>query len=248
MGKRVSDIESLYPPFAEQIQDFNRKIEESELHAYLFESYRSFERQEELYGQGREKRDGVWVVVNSSKIVTKAKPGRSFHAYGIASDYVFDGNPQKQGIQWTWDDADATKPGKQPLPWMKLGELGESCGLQWAGRWETFREFPHFQNDYGFKINDLYKILMNDGLDTVWKELDKKIKPQKTIITAPELTVTPVEEPKEEPLKEVKDVIVDDKKVQDESSTKKGGSLFGVVLDLIMGIFRIFSPSKGDKK
>lgn len=246
MEKRVSSLESLYPPFAEQVDEFIRKIGVAELHAHIFESYRSFERQEELYAKGREKRDGLWVVVDRSKIVTKAKPGRSFHAYGIASDFVFDGNLHKQGVQWNWEDADVTKPGKQPLPWKELGELGETCGLEWAGRWERFKEFPHFQNRYGFGINGLYKILMNDGLETVWKELDKKIKPEKTTITVPEVVVTPVEDP-EKPLEEEKDepVVSDDKSI-DASSTKKSSSLFKLGLDIIMGILRIFAPQKRD--
>ncbi|MFM8939774.1 MAG: M15 family metallopeptidase [Phenylobacterium sp.] len=26
-----------------------------------------------------------------------------------------------------------------------MGELGEAMGLEWAGRWTRFREYPHFQ-------------------------------------------------------------------------------------------------------
>jgi len=244
MGKRVSDIESLYPPFAEQIQDFNRKIEESELHAYLFESYRSFERQEELYSQGRKKENGIWVVVDKTQIVTKATPGKSWHAYGIAADFVFDSNPQKQGIQWTWEDADVTKPGNQPLPWARLGELGVSCGLEWAGNWTKFREFPHFQNRFEFDIKDLYNILIKDGINAVWKELDKKVKPEKTTIIVPEVVVTPVEEPVEE----IEVPVINDDKKEDVKPIQESGSLFKLGLDIIMGILRAFGSRKQSKK
>jgi peptidoglycan L-alanyl-D-glutamate endopeptidase CwlK len=30
--------------------------------------------------------------------------------------------------------------------WQKVGKLGEAAGLEWAGRWKRFREFPHFQH------------------------------------------------------------------------------------------------------
>ena len=29
--------------------------------------------------------------------------------------------------------------------WQRIGQIGESLGLEWAGRWKTMREFPHFQ-------------------------------------------------------------------------------------------------------
>ncbi|MBI4650217.1 M15 family metallopeptidase [Candidatus Desantisbacteria bacterium] len=101
-------------------------------------------------------------------------PGFGWHAYGLAVDYVFDGNLQKIGLQWSWDDADLTKPGKQPLPWKRLGGLGASLGLEWAGYWKHFPECPHFQSVYGLKITQVYNILINEGLPAVWKILDKK--------------------------------------------------------------------------
>ena len=30
--------------------------------------------------------------------------------------------------------------------WQRVGKLGEEAGLEWAGRWKRFREFPHFQH------------------------------------------------------------------------------------------------------
>jgi len=30
--------------------------------------------------------------------------------------------------------------------WKRVGEIGEKVGLEWAGRWTTFREYPHFQH------------------------------------------------------------------------------------------------------
>jgi len=39
--------------------------------------------------------------------------------------------------------------------WQRVGECGELVGLEWAGRWTSFREYPHFQHTYGRSIKDM---------------------------------------------------------------------------------------------
>ena len=140
----------------------------------------------EYFAKGREVVNGVWRVTDPSKIVTKAKPGRSFHAYGLAADYVMDGNSQKQGVQWSWEDQDVTKPGIQVIPWGMLGRAAVSLGIEWAGNWVKFREMPHLQSRYGFKISDLYPILIAEGIEAVWKMILRTIEPEKATITVPD--------------------------------------------------------------
>jgi len=38
--------------------------------------------------------------------------------------------------------------------WQKVGEIGKSCGLEWAGDWKVFKEYPHFQYTGGLTVND----------------------------------------------------------------------------------------------
>jgi len=168
---RATDV--LYPPFAQQIAPFLEKAQV--LNAFVFESLRTFEQQKEYFSRGRryDTTTGLWVIVDPKKIVTKAMPGYSWHAYGVAIDMVFDGNVQKQGIQWTWEDADLTVPGKQLLPWEILGNLGKQFGLEWAGDWTSFPEQPHFQNSYGMQVRHAYDIYSNGGLEAVWAEFDR---------------------------------------------------------------------------
>lgn len=64
--------------------------------------------------------------------VTNAGPGQSLHQYGLAIDCVVmvDGKPD-------WDaHHDA---------WQRYGELCKEAGLEWAGTWKRFREYPHSQ-------------------------------------------------------------------------------------------------------
>lgn len=89
---------------------------------------RSNEEQLALYLMGRN---------NLAKILTNAKPGESLH------------NPDAQGKAWAFDCVPmlAGKPqwGNNELL-DRMGVIGESCGLVWAGRWRgKLRERVHFQ-------------------------------------------------------------------------------------------------------
>jgi peptidoglycan L-alanyl-D-glutamate endopeptidase CwlK len=77
--------------------------------------------------------------------VTNAGPGRSFHQYGLAYDCV----PLVNG-KCLWKTT-----GDAAHIWRKVGELGKSEGLEWAGDWRRFREFPHFQITSGRTIPEL---------------------------------------------------------------------------------------------
>jgi len=97
-------------------------------------TYRDAECQDALYAQGRTK---------PGRKVTNARGGQSWHQYRVAFDVV----PLFAG-KAVWND--------QRL-WKRIGELGESVGLEWAGRWKTFRESPHFQFTGGLTMADLRK-------------------------------------------------------------------------------------------
>ena len=95
-------------------------------------TYRDNESQDALYAQGRTK---------PGKIVTKAKAGQSFHNYKCAVDVVplINGKP-------VWDDT---------MLWSQIGGLGKQIGLEWAGDWKGFQEYPHFQYTGGKTIKQL---------------------------------------------------------------------------------------------
>lgn len=57
---------------------------------------------------------------------------RSNHMSGKAVDFV----PVKDGKLW-WNAPDEV--------WRVMGEIGESCGLKWGGRWKELPDCPHFE-------------------------------------------------------------------------------------------------------
>ena len=154
-------LKQCYPRFAQNAQQFidaaKKWAKAKRLDLDVHMALRTWEVQAGLYAIGRTKELG-------RKPVTRAKPGRSYHNYGLAIDIVFDGDISKQGIQWSWDDK---------YPWKELGELGKTFGLEWAGDWKSFTEMPHFQMTFDVPVTKLLEWHTQGGLPKVWEELDK---------------------------------------------------------------------------
>lgn len=116
-------LDDLAPDVARAARMMLEVCEREGIQILITSTFRDHESQAKLYAQGR---------TAPGRIVTNAKPGESFHNYRVAFDVV----PLRDGKP-VWDDDD-------PI-WRRVGEIGERCGLEWAGRWKTFREYPHFQ-------------------------------------------------------------------------------------------------------
>lgn len=98
-------------------------------------------RQGELYARGRSQLStGEWTVTDAAKVVTHARTvGQSRHGSGDAVDLwvmLPSGAPLLFKSQ-----ARALFEGV----YRALGELGESVGLVWGGRWTKLVDLPHFQ-------------------------------------------------------------------------------------------------------
>lgn len=93
---------------------------------------RTMEEQAALYAQGR---------TAPGPVVTNAKPGSSWHNFGLAFDVavVVGGKP-------TWPNDEAL--------WQRIGALGKAQGLAWGGDFESFKDRPHFQLTGGLTLAD----------------------------------------------------------------------------------------------
>jgi len=127
------NINDLLPNVQVRVEKFIELCDEEGIDLLITSTYRDNESQEALYEQGR---------TRPGKVVTNAKSGESWHNYRCAIDIVplVNGKPN-------WDGSD-------PI-WEKIGELGEQAGLEWAGRWRTFKELAHFQYTGGLTLADL---------------------------------------------------------------------------------------------
>jgi peptidoglycan L-alanyl-D-glutamate endopeptidase CwlK len=128
-------IEDLLPPVRERVERFLAACKEEGIDILITSTYRDNESQNALYAQGRTK-PGIKV--------TNARAGQSFHNYRCAVDVV----PMKNGKP-IWN-------AKDPV-WQDIGRLGKAAGLEWAGDWVRFKEFPHFQYTGGVSLAQLQK-------------------------------------------------------------------------------------------
>lgn len=131
-SRRVQD---LHPKVATMTMLFIQECRAEGIDLLVTSTYRDMESQAALYAQGR---------TTPGKIVTKARPGQSFHNYRVALDVV----PLRNGKP-IWDT-------KDPV-WQQIGIIGKACGLEWAGDWKSFKEFPHFQYTGGLTLADFQK-------------------------------------------------------------------------------------------
>lgn len=126
---------------------------------FITTGQRSWEEQAALYAQGRMDISDVNVLREKVKLahilppenikVTNAPAGFSPHNFGRAIDIAFhwdknhDGKVQPGEIGWDGD-------------WYKVGQIGESIGFEWGGRWVKPRpDKPHFQFLGGWTLEQL---------------------------------------------------------------------------------------------
>lgn len=128
-------IDDLHPKVAVMCKKFIAECNKQDIDIIITSTYRDSESQTALYAQGRTK---------PGSIVTNAKAGQSFHNWKCAFDVV----PMRNGKP-VWGTM-----GKDLELWNKVGAIGESVGLEWAGRWKRFKEFPHFQFTGGLTLSD----------------------------------------------------------------------------------------------
>lgn len=122
---------------------------------------RSFQEQAALYAQGRTKLFDA--NGNKLKIVTNAKPGQSYHNYGLAPDICLlkdkDCNGSFETVSWE-DTVDFDGDGV--ADWMECVKIFEAYGWEWGGRWK-FVDKPHFQKTFGLHWKELLR-RHNNGL------------------------------------------------------------------------------------
>jgi peptidoglycan L-alanyl-D-glutamate endopeptidase CwlK len=108
---------------------------------------RSWAAQAALFAQGRTK---------PGRIVTKARPGSSWHNYGLAIDLGLFSN----GVY-----LDEVDPKRADRLYQEIGTIAALMGVEWAGNWKSFPEGPHFQVTFGLTLSAARQRLQEVNLD-----------------------------------------------------------------------------------
>lgn len=122
-------IEDLNYPTRERAHKFLAECAKAGISVLIYCTKRSTVEQDGLYAICR--------TVHGKKI-TNAKGGESWHNYGSAFDFVplLYGKPQ-------WNDKSL---------YARCGAIAEKVGLEWAGRWRSFKETAHAQYRGGLTL------------------------------------------------------------------------------------------------
>ena len=126
------DLKDLVEPAQTRARAFIAACKKQGIYVLITSTYRDYESQNALYAQGRTK---------AGRRVTNAKGGQSWHNFKCAFDFVPMVNGKAQ-----WNDLRTFR---------KCGEIAESVGLEWAGRWKSFPEMAHCQYTGGKTLAQL---------------------------------------------------------------------------------------------
>jgi len=122
-------IEDLQLIVAARCRAFIATCEASGIGVIITSTHRDAESQDALYALGR---------TAPGKKVTNVRGGDSLHNWRVAFDFV----PVVNG-KAVWNDDKL---------WTRCGEIAESVGLEWGGRWTKFVDKPHCQYTGGLTI------------------------------------------------------------------------------------------------
>lgn len=102
---------------------------------------RSMATQAALYAQGR---------TRPGPVVTNAKPGHSYHNFGLALDVA----PTELLHLPHWGDTPDHQARTDAI-WAQVGAIGKAIGFRWGGEFSRLRDRPHFEWSDGLSLADL---------------------------------------------------------------------------------------------
>jgi hypothetical protein len=145
-NRTLKTIATLEANFQRRVRQWLDEMVQTGIRPLIYCGFRSFEEQLALFAQGRTK---------PGRIVTKAKPGESYHNYGLAFDWVPVKPTAKDPKLFSadWNDATAYKVGEQCGHTFDLASISWETGHLQDDRYKTWRDIPGNQNTRVSKLN-----------------------------------------------------------------------------------------------
>ena len=160
-SRTMRAIDTLDVGFQKQVRGWVNEMVTSRITTLIYCGRRTMEEQAALYAKGR---------TSKGKIVTKARPGESYHNYGLAFDWVpLKQNPKNADLWFAdWDDQTAFLLGDQ---------VGLSFGLVGIS-WET----GHLQTS----LFQSWRDIPRNPVEQVWaKDIPQKTKATSLVSSRP---------------------------------------------------------------
>ena len=129
-------LEGLQPEMRKLAEKAFAKASAQKVDVFVVSALRTYAEQQALYAAGSRRRRAT--------IVTNAKPGESYHNFGLAFDFAVVKNGRA-----VWDE-------NHP-DWKAFVAIGKGLGLEWGGDWSTFKDYPHLQQGNAPSLASLRK-------------------------------------------------------------------------------------------
>lgn len=145
LDRSVSRMGNVNDVVEETILEVIKRAYKEGINCQVSSGLRTMEEQAAIYGQGR---SSFWYkgkdYGNPSKgIVSNAKPGYSYHNFGLAVDYFLTSEDGSKAIWVVNND------------WKRVAAIAKSLGFEWGGDWSSFKDYPHLQMTGGLSTADL---------------------------------------------------------------------------------------------
>ncbi len=144
VNQKRRDLAHLHPYMRQRVQQVLQQMDAEGLGFRIFEAYRSPERQQWLFAQGRTRPGGK---------VTNAEAWKSFHQFGLAVDLV-----QFGPHGWSWDDS-----GGHAADWKRMQDIVAGAGLRTLKFERPHAELP-------VSLADWEDGTLLAGGDTAWRD------------------------------------------------------------------------------
>ena len=134
-SRTLRAIDSLDACFQKQVRGWVNEMVTSRIEPLIYCGRRTMEEQAALYAKGR---------TAGGKIVTKAKPGQSYHNYGLAFDWVpLKAAPKNKDLYIAdWGNAMAYKLGEKVGVSFDLAAITWETGHLQTSKYASWRDIP----------------------------------------------------------------------------------------------------------
>jgi peptidoglycan L-alanyl-D-glutamate endopeptidase CwlK len=134
-SRTLRAIDSLDASFQKQVRGWVNEMVQSRIEPLIYCGRRTMEEQAALYAKGR---------TAGGRIVTKSKPGESYHNYGLAFDWVPLKQSGKNADLWIadWDNETAFRLGEHVGISFRLAGISWETGHLQSSDYKTWRDIP----------------------------------------------------------------------------------------------------------